>query len=271
LSGPGGDPSLDSIEFIYDKGLETTKLGQVLFDLTRDDDPNDATVVAGTDLRGSIEFMFNEGLETINGRRIPDEFVALWQDIRGLQDLRDFTAKDLHALFQDIRGLQKQLQDVKGELQKTQLQDDEANLKDEEGNVQKTNLHNVDNDVKIRSVQQRVQDIIDNLPKTNRQDLGGDAKEMREEKLLTPGTMRSGQGKHMEANLLCATVVTECPESFPSRRRILITRKPESKQWVAAKSPGVYGDIGDRIRDKLLNRQNQIKALSQQRRHSTGS
>eukprot|EP00746_Dinoflagellata_sp_MGD_P140186 gnl/MRDRNA2_/MRDRNA2_73478_c0_seq1.p1 gnl/MRDRNA2_/MRDRNA2_73478_c0~~gnl/MRDRNA2_/MRDRNA2_73478_c0_seq1.p1 ORF type:complete len:407 (+),score=96.54 gnl/MRDRNA2_/MRDRNA2_73478_c0_seq1:86-1306(+) len=282
LSGPGGDLSHDSIEFIYTQGFETTKLDQALFDLTKDDDPSDVAVLADNDLRSSIEFMFDQGLDTINSRRVPDEFIALWQDIRGLQDLRDFTAKDLHALFQDIRGLQKQLQDVKADLEKTQLQNDETNLQDEKGNSEKTNLQNADSDTKIRSLQQRVQDIIGNLPKTKGQDLEGDVKKMHEERPLATCTMRpdeSDQGKNIEVSPQkfperpCATVVANCPESFPSRRRILITRKPESKQWVAAKSPGVYGDIGDRIRDKLLNRQNQIKSMtvSQLRRHSIGS
>jgi len=151
---------------------------------------------------------------------------------------------DLHVLFQDIRGLQKQLQDVKGDLQKNNLQNDEAKLKDEKG-------RSGDMAAALRAAKAMKEE-----DDEDSEDLGDDVKDVQEAQ------------KFPERH--CTTVVDECPESSPSSRRMLITRKPESKQWVAAKSPGVYGDIGDRIRDKLLNRQNQIKALSQQRRHSTG-
>merc|ERR1711998_493498 len=101
------------------------------------------------------------GLETINGKRIPNEFIALWQDIRGLQDLRDFTAKDLHVLFQDIRGLQKQLQNAKGDLQRTNLQDVGANLEDAESR------EDVYCHVKMRSLKTKVQGTIEKVQTTS--------------------------------------------------------------------------------------------------------
>merc|ERR1711904_358754 len=47
------------------------------------------------------------------------------------------------------------------------------------------------------------------------------------------------------------------------RRRSHLARSQESKQWVAAKSPGVCGDIGDRMRIKLRARQERAKSSSQ--------
>jgi hypothetical protein len=318
---------------------------RLFFDLAKDDGPDDAKIVNSKDLSWrSIEFMFDQGLGTINGRRVPDEFLALWQDIRGLQDLRDFTAKDLHALFQDIRGLQKQLRDAKGDLQKNtngslqqinkdngekdskiqtvglptdNLQSVESGMmqmqkefssnpgteKELEARIQaipEESASRVSTECPIQAMQKRVQP--DDLPTNNRQGVDNDVKQMQKEFSSTPGT---GKGvevsiQAMAPQLHCkvfpevarfhvghedsatststtststtstSTATTDCPRSFPNRR-VLITRKPESKQWVAAQSPGVYGDIGNRIRDKLLNRQNQIKASSQQRRRSTGS
>lgn len=194
------------------------------FDLTNGDDCDDvstsANSVSGSDSEDSIEFMYDQSLEVMNVREMdtvplseqscPNDFVNLYNDIRGLKDLRDYTAKDLHSLFQDIQGLRKEMQNVKDNFQ----------------------------DVKA------------SVPNVS-------------------------QGPYWPTS--------KCPESIEvspvqMRQRSLlpsVARSQGKKQWVAARSPGVCGDIGDRMRNKLLERQERAKAASQMggraRRHSTGS
>lgn len=201
------------------------------FDLTNGDSVDDAEVMVGNlesesaaDLtnssRDSIEFMYDQGLDTMNCRTENEEFHALRQDIRGLQDLRDYTVKDLHALFQDIRGLQQKLQDVRSDLKE---------MDEESSSVRSTGIKRLKKPAAVEAT--TLQDVPEE-PSTNADD--------------------------------------QCSESVPMRRRNLMARKLESNQWKAAKSPGVCGDIGDRVRNKLLEQQKSIKAASQQRRHTKG-
>jgi len=163
------------------------------FDLTSGDVPDDISTSANSSVSDSdmdlsvdsIEFMYEDGLHTINVNKTPDDFVALHQDIRGLQDLRDYTAKDLHSLYEDIQGLQKELKDVRGNLRG--LQEEPSSLS------------------------------------------------------------KSGY-----------------PDSCRTRRYSLVAeRRLEAKKWVAAKSPGVCGDIGDHMRSKLRERQERRRSSSQ--------
>jgi len=184
--------------------------------------------------------MYGEALVTINFRDIPDDFCALRQDIRGLQDLRDFTAQDLHTLFQDIQGLREAVKDAKGNLQ---------SMHEEFSLACSAALHKSVEDVLVKPSCMQCFDSPRNSIAANH------------------GNWQSSQALSSKARI-------ESLETSQLSRRSQIARSQGKKQWVAAKSPGVFGDIGERMRSKLLAHQDRAKALPhvsiRPRRHSTG-
>jgi len=169
------------------KALASECSSCTFFDLTSDDSPDDVSTSANssgsasdTDFsEDSIEFLYEESLQTINVNKIPDDFVALHEDIRGLQDIRDYTAKDLQSLYDDIRCLRKELQELR-------------DVREESSSISSTSY----------------------------------------------------------------------PETFRVRRHSQVAPKKEPNQWVAAKSPGVCGDIGDHMRSKLRQRQERPRSAT---------
>jgi len=263
------------------------------FDLTSADSPNDVETLvrsSGFDAgvnQDSIEFMYGEALVTINFRDIPDDFCALRQDIRGLQDLRDFTAQDLHTLFQDMQGLREALKDAKGNLQSMheefslacsaacRLKEAVTNTK---GNLQLMN----DKSSFFCSARcsRQIHEDSSLISTTGYPTLHKSVEDV----LVKPSCMQCfdsprnsiapNHGNWQSSQALSSKARLESLETSQLSRRSQIARSQGKKQWVAAKSPGVFGDIGERMRSKLLAHQDRAKALPhvsiRPRRHSTG-